>query len=155
MFRLKVMQSQRSWDDVVESASYDWKEAGEDRKVIDSGDCVFPAENSDVGRTIGTNSLMDSVCVLETLIRVRFLVLGSCFSLLDDIADVDHDVVSANAVSRIRTNSCVVKKLVKGLIAQGPLIVLFKKSDAMTQLESRIKDIRIPFEGWRMETQDH
>ena len=76
-------------------------------------------------------------------------------SLLDDISDVGHNVVSTIAASRIRTNSHVVTKLVKGLTAQGPLIVLFKKSDAKIQLESRINDVRIPFEGWRMETQDH
>ena len=98
---------------------------------------------------------MDSVCVLERLIRVRFLVLGSYVSFLDDISDVGHDVVSAIAVSRTRTNRCVVKKLVKDLIVRGSLIVLFKKSDAMTQMESRIKDIRIQFEGWSMETTDY
>ena len=75
--------------------------------------------------------------------------------MLDDISEVGQDVVSAITASPIRTNSCVVTKLVKDLIAQGPLIVLFKKSDAMTQLESRIKDIQIPFEGWSMETTDY
>ena len=72
--------------------------------------------------------------------------------MLDDISDVRHDVVSAITASRIRTNSCVNSKFVKDLAAQKSLNVLFQKSDATTQLESRINNIRIPFEGWRMET---
>ena len=66
--------------------------------------------------------------------------------MLDDISDVRHDDVSAMTTSRIRTNSCVNSKLVKDLTAQKSLNVLFQKSDATTQLESRINDIRIPYE---------
>ena len=53
-----------------------WEKTGDDRKVIDSGDRFFPAENSNVGRTIGTDRLLDSVCVQARLSRTGFLVLG-------------------------------------------------------------------------------
>ena len=45
-------------------------EGGDDRKVIGFGDRVFPVENSNVGRTIGTGRLLNSVCVQERLMRI-------------------------------------------------------------------------------------
>ena len=58
--------------------------------------------------------------------------------------------VSSIEVSYVGQNSCLITKLVKDLIVQGPKIVLFKKSDGTTHLESRLNDIWIPFEGWRL-----
>ena len=76
---------------------------------------------------------------------VSFLFLGPLADLLDDfIKDVDDIFVSSIAVSRVRANCCVISKLLQGLMTQGSLIVLFKKTGAKILLKSRADDVQIP-----------